>query len=298
MEDTQAATVAADSSPESNAAPADASLLDSRDVSESPVEQNLNFVPEWLQQLPDDLREITEKYKDPIQLLKAYKASNDALSKRVEQFTENEWNAFRASNDKAFGVPETSEKYELKFAKFQEDSSDILDDNSKDVLKKTFHALGLNNDQANYIYNLFNETHFRSEKIRDDERAIEAKNTEEFLKNEWGKGFEENLNYAKICLDSVVPQALNETPEDIKKWFLEKGYHNDQRLLRLVSMMGRLNSNTPRTPSGNITKTDAAVLYNQRIRDAEYMKAFNSLNHPDHERTVAELTALAKKAMR
>jgi hypothetical protein len=296
MEDTGASAGAAVET--SGGDESEANMLAQQDVRETAFENNLKFTPEWLQQLPDDLRDITEKYKDPMQLLKAHKAANDALSKRVEQFSENDWNAFRESNRNVFRVPDTPNDYNIQFGKFQEDSIDILDDNSKNVLKETFHQLGLNNDQANYIYNLINETHFRTEKERENYKLHEAKDAEAFLRNEWGKGFNENLNYAKSCLESIIPQSLNESPEDIRKWFMEKGYQNDQRLLRLISMLGRLNSNTPRTPGGNITKTDASILYNQRIRDKEYMTAFNNVNHPDHSRVTTELQELARRAMR
>jgi len=240
--------------------------------------------------LPGDLsREPALRNFDSVdKLAKSYIHANRKLGVPAEQLmrvpqdsSDPAWNDVYNS----IGRPETPDGYH-----FGENYNDEMLGDFKTIA----HNLGLNQDQANKILDLYQESG----------QAEEQANNEQFeemhavgvaaLQKEWGKNYNENIELSrraffqfasKDALDVIEQSGIGNHPEVIKM------FSNIGKLLKedgiMVGEPGIGNAVSPAMAQERI---------NEKLGDPEFNKMYLDKGHPQHANSVEEMSKLFQTA--
>ena len=115
--------------------------------------------------LPEEYRGTElERYKDINALCKGLLDTRHLMSKRVEDFSLQDKQAFLAMREEAYGIPSSPDRYDIATTPITDENGNLAEGcynnqfNDSDVsfLKETSSALGLSNEQAQLFYDKLN----------------------------------------------------------------------------------------------------------------------------------------------
>lgn len=180
----------------------------------------------WYSALSEEFRNhpSIQKFTDPNGLAKSYLSLESMMGQEKIPVPKgaddtNAWGMYR----KAFNVPETADKYDIKI--------EGVEDEQLGTLKELFHkhnisqaaAQELTNAHINGVQEVFAQ--------KDQLRQLAMENATAELKKDWGLKYEENLKTARNFLEKM---AGNE--EDYK--YFEGVIGNDAKFIKLLTKMG------------------------------------------------------------
>lgn len=195
-------------------------------TTETTVDTNVSANDNWYSSLNEEYRNhpSIQKFTDVNGMAKSYLSLESLMGQEKIPVPKgaddiNAWNMY----NKAFGVPETSDKYEFKIDGFE----DVDLSSYKDIM----HKHHLSNDVANDLITQHLQSFVEYEQLRQDEinkaRDVAAAD----LKKEWGYKYEENMKVAKNFLEK-----MSDSKEDFD-YFNEK-IGNDAKFIRLLNKLG------------------------------------------------------------
>lgn len=180
----------------------------------------------WYSSLSEEFRNhpSIQKFNDVNGMAKSYLSLESLMGQEKIPIPKgaddvNAWNLY----NKAFGVPETADKYDFKIEGFEEvDLSSY-----KDIM----HKHHLSNDVANDLISQHLQAFTEYEQLRQDEinkaRDVAAAD----LKKEWGYKYEENLKTAKNFLEK-----MSDNKEDFD--YFNEQIGNDPKFIKLLAKLG------------------------------------------------------------
>jgi len=181
----------------------------------------------------------------------------------------------------ALGRPESHENYEL---------GDYAPEQTEDF-RNLAHQLGLNNEQAQHLYNAYVESIDGMQ--NQDAQAFEQFEVENLkaLQTEWGDNFNGNLELARRAfMNFATPEAV----EVIEK----TGLGNHPEILKVFSQIGSMLQEDSVLPGssqavlGGMNPATAQQSINERMSDTEFRSAYLDQYHPNHANAVKEMTKL------
>jgi hypothetical protein len=202
------------------------------------------------------------------------------------------------ADDRLNDVPSSADKYELKFFPYTKNSTEVFDDKGKDAWKTIAHSLRLNKDQANGVYNFFTEvvnTLNRNEKAKREQAKVQAIN---YLKDDFGDAYNDQMNFARIGAEEILPSMIGLSPEEIKQGMIDSGLDYNPFVIKTLAALAKLKGNTPRPGYGNLTKTDANLVFSQLSGDDAFMSKVANRHHPDHDKALNHFYAIARRSTR
>lgn len=195
--------------------------------------------------------------------------------------TKDEWNALYNK----LGRPEEADKYELQVDKKQ-------DEDFVKTYKQWAHEAGLSNAQAQTILKNYNE--FAEGLQQNTTTQMQANQEAEMnsLRQQWGDQFEANAQLAAVAAQEIIAKDPS-----FKEFFTDPAVGDNPNMIRLMERVGRMMQEDELkgktegiTGFSSVSADDAQQRINQIMGDLE--GAYFDPNHPDHKRTVEEVTKL------
>jgi hypothetical protein len=266
----------------------------------TPTSVPQRFSQDWVATLPSDLQELVTKYEgDPITLLKAFRSSKEALSKRQDQYTDADWDAVASHEERVYGIPKDQNGYEFRFEKVSEYSKPmeaLASEDFTNVFRQAAHELKLSKDQAQGIFSFMNEISSRTEAYIQNQKKENETNAYNALQKEWGKDFQQNIGYAERAFKDTLPK-MGVSPEVLEADLSTLDIKFKPEIMKVLAAIGRLSSPSPRVGYSNMSQMDAKVQLDQLINDKNFMTAFANYAHKDHAEARKTYAALHKKTL-
>ena len=203
---------------------------------------------------------------------------------------DDDWNGVYTK----LGRPESSDGYDLK----NPEGVDNIDNDVKGWYQGLAHEAGLNNRQAQKIYDAYiaksAEMAPENTELSEEQIEIQKGETELTLKKEWGKAFDDKLDAAKGVLAKFAPEGFAET---LTKDGMPLG--NSPDFIKTMADIGSfINSKVgedkivgdKQTPA--LTPQDAQKEIAILRGDPKDKGPYWNNKHPDHAATVAEVSRL------
>ncbi len=157
----------------------------------------------WRESLPEDLRDhkSLQHYGTVNDLAKSHvhaqqMIGKDKIVRPGQSATDEEWREVYAK----LGMPSTSSEYNFdKNAGLGEGME--VDENLLGWFTDTAHRVGLNNNQAQALLELWNENTAEITNLSEEGARQSQENSAMELRNEWGNAFDANLNLSKTVLN-------------------------------------------------------------------------------------------------
>ena len=168
---------------------------------------------DWREGITDsEAKKIAERYQSLDELAKAQLELRQKLSKAVFVPGEKATDEEKAAFNKALGVPEDINDYALDLPK-DFDQEVLTTDEAKQSLEsfaKIAQAAGVSKDAFKAITGEYFRQIDAAQKATIDADKQFAKETEEALKEEWGKGFNKEKEYANRGAEWVFGDDFND----------------------------------------------------------------------------------------
>jgi len=203
----------------------------------------------------------------------------DKIAVPNNNFTEDQWNEVY---DK-LGRPESPNKYKLDF------KSDItpVDENAIQSFAEVAHKTGLNEKQAQAILDYYKSNVEQStQQSRIDTETAQAQ-SEQDLRKEWGKSYEENIKKAgSLAKANLGAETLDLQLKDGTRLgdhpLIIKGFANIASILSEDKFVGTSDSNQ------SVKDYDAEI----KAITGDLKGPFWNSGHPDHDKAVQQVLTL------
>jgi len=243
----------------------------------------------WLSALPKELQEdaTLKKFNDVQGLAQSYINAQkligaDKIAIPSKHATEEDWKVVFEK----LGLP-AADKYEVKFA-----DQATIDKKFVDEFKAIAHKNGILPKQAQALADWFSQSNANAENEVVKQRQANLDKEIKELRSEWGKAFDQKLQYAN--------NALQEFADENTLTYLEKtGLANDTKLVRLLSAMGEklykegkiadAGSGAPQMTPAEAHKQAMNIIGNPQ-------HPYNVKDHPGHRAAVEEVKGLFETA--
>lgn len=192
-------------------------------------------LPGWMSQLPADLKgdEALAKFQNVWDMANSYKELEGKLSTAVVPPGEGATEEEKARYREAIGVPENIEDYKLGEVSLPKELT-VDEAMQKDFLK-IVHAAGLNNTQADGIYQWYMKTY--GEQVVAAQKIVKTTQEEAntALRNKLGAGYDAAQTYMERAF------ADYGTPH-VAKLFAISGVGNDPEVIEMFMKIGKRTS--------------------------------------------------------
>lgn len=198
-------------------------------ITDAPV-QTENAQPtedtKWYSSLNEDYRNhpSIQKFQDVNGLAKSYLSLESMMGQEKIPVPKgdddiNAWSMYK----KAFGVPESSDKYDIQI--------EGLDDSKLGTLKDIFYQNNIPQKTAQKLADAYIDDYKKFFEFQDQQYRLEAQKATEELKKDWGLKYEENLTNARNFLEK-----MSSNQEEYS--YFESKIGNDPKFIKLLSKMG------------------------------------------------------------
>ena len=180
----------------------------------------------WYSSLNDEYKNhpSIQKFNDANGLAKSYLSLESMMGQEKIPVPkdENDANAWSVYN-KAFNVPESAEKYDLKI--------EGVETPQLDKFKSIMHKNHISNTAAQELLDAHVQDFKDYENAKVQQFNAESQKVTEQLKTEWGLKYDENLKTARTFLEK-----MSESPEEYK--YFDEKIGNDPKFIKLLTKMG------------------------------------------------------------
>lgn len=240
---------------------------------ETPAETN------WRDSLSSDIKdnESLAKFTEIDALAKSYINAEKMIGKDkiVIPTDEAQWNEAYAK----LGRPSDPEGYEIK----PMEGFDVNDD-ALGFFKGLFHTAGLNQSQAEKLFNGFSGHILESMKGSDDEIMSQMKQEDEVIRKEWGEAYESNVKLANRAAEEFGG-------EDFVKFLSDSGYQQHPQMLKFLSKIGQMNDED-NLHDGNGDPGMTPDSLKEEINSLMASDAYTNKSAIDHNDAVKKVAAL------
>jgi len=248
------------------------------------IGDDLNFRENWREALPEDIRAdpSLETMQNLGSLAKSYVSGQkmiglDKVAIPNENSSDDVWNTFYNK----LGRPDTAETYDFNGVAVAEDLKPS--DEQIGAAKTAMHGLGLNEKQAQGMYDYYNK-HIASQ-LEINEQGLQKEHDDSVtaLKSEYGYAFPSKIEKANRAMRTFDPDGVIE----------KLGLANEPSLVKMMVNIGEAISEDKLV--GNeatqaITPNEAQTQINKHMANPAY---YNK-EHPEHATVVHEIQRLMK----
>lgn len=236
----------------------------------------------WRDQLSDTYK--SSKYLNNFDSLddvvKSYINAQDFIRKGIKNASPEEKQAFY----KDMGVPESANDYKLLLPE-----GATRDEKNEAWFKETARAKNLNQEQAQGVYEAWNE--YQALQIKEHEAALaqEEASSREELRKIYGAGLDGRLKMAQ--------KAVNDGGDELFNVLKDKGLLNSVPMIKLLSQMGEnlmeeQGINAATTPGYGMTPVQAQTELDNLMAQPDWRKAWLTKSDPGHNKAVQERARL------
>jgi len=255
-------------------------------ASASIVNSDGSFSEDWRNSLPEDLRAepSLQNYRDLGSMAKSLVNAQklvgaDKIVMPTEKSSPEEWDEFYNK----LGRPEDASKYTLEAKELPEGTE--VDQELIGAFKDQAFELGLNQSQAEKLFDWYNQTiGGKIQEEADHERmTIETATAE--LKKDWGMAFDDQLSLAQRAAKTF----------ELSEEFDKLGLGNNPTVLKAMAKIGAAISEDKMVGTTKaMIPLDAQVKINEIMGNRNH--PYHDAEHPSHGDAVKEMARLFQQA--
>jgi hypothetical protein len=258
------------------------------------TESQYNNTQDWRASLAPELQGVVQKFNSPESLAKAYADAQNLISKKVGEFSQQDWQSYAAIQEQLMGVPSSLDGYAIDTAPIAEGKINTFQGEDLEALKEMSHALGLNNQQAQGLYTVLNEMGnqiMQAQEAGSQEYAVSNYNE---LAQDWGNAYEGKLQAISNCVEHILPSITGVSSERIKQEVYQSGACNSALLMKIFSAIGELGSEGRSAGYNNLAPMDANMRLEHLKSDPNTAAIMADKLHPMHQQVKNEFRALTQ----
>jgi len=203
---------------------------------------NQNQLPEWIGNLPDDLKDKNlGRFKEPLDLMKSYVELEGKLGKSIQIPGSG---ASQEEQDKFFkriGRPDSPDGYELSKIKLPEGEN--RDETAEAEFAKEIFKQGYSKKQAQETWAYLLNMAINARKNLKKQQADKLQEAKDKLREDLGSGYDGGIKLMHRIVSRFADKEARE--------FLDEGMGNDPRAIRFLIAIGKTMSED--TLEGRIT---------------------------------------------
>jgi hypothetical protein len=240
----------------------------------------------WRDALPEGLRENNSlgKFSSVEALAKSYVNAEQLIGREKIPMPQSEEDWDTVYN--RLGRPETADNYELTVPETLPEKIRELDGNI-DWFRETAHQLGLNDKQAQGIYNAFWDNLAKDAEIMEADGRNSAAEAEAELRAEWGTKAEYNLEVANRFASEVGGDELIDLLQQV-------GLDTHPVVIKAFNKAGLMTIEDHGTPKGGdvgMTRNEVMLKRGELMANPAYLNK-NDINHKAVVKEVYNLTKM------
>ena len=248
--------------------------------------------PDWRSSLPEEIRNDPSfsKFKDVDSLAASYVNLQSHLGrdKIAKPITEGDWDDVY----EFLGRPEDPEKYEISLSDELPDRvADQFNDEALSSFKQEAHKLGLNSAQANALVAWQANNMVGQHKAIEDSMAQSIDSGESTLREEWGRAYDQNLEFAKKAFSEYGGDELAAKME-------ASGMGNDPDVLKAFANIAKTTMADKDLAGATNGEKMTMTPDEARAEAAAIMghAAYTDKRHPEHTAIVKKVQDLFNQA--
>ncbi len=239
--------------------------------------------PEWLANLPEDLKSTKSlhKFKDVEGVARGYANAESLIGRDKIPMpkTDEEW----ANTYSRLGRPETADAYELQAYDVSPDFKAQFDEDLAGFKAEAFR-LGLSNKQADGVLALYMGRTEQANERYAGEIETATRKAEESLRSEYGQAYDAKLKIATRTLANFGSQGLTEAVN-------VSGLGRNPEFIKFLVKTGESNlEDLGIDKHGQSASTKADI--RSKIMDLQSDPAYTDATHPQHDAAVERVRML------
>lgn len=244
--------------------------------------------PEWLAGMPDDLKTSKSlgKFKDVENLARGYVNAEQLLGR--DKIPMPKTDAEFAEVYAKLGCPADVKEYKIQIGETLPNLDATIKEDLQAFLPMA-KELGLNNRQANTLFNKYIGQLSDRYKELDRQRVTEYTRAEQELRTEYGETYDTKLTLVNRMLTTLGG-------EEVVNAIAESGLGRNPAFIRMMVKLGEANAEQL-----GIDKTGNSSLLTpsdirQQIAELQAHPAYMDASHPEHKLTVERVQQLFQRA--
>lgn len=244
------------------------------------VENNFD----WHSLLNDELKNsfAGSRFRDVNELASAYNNALELVGKRVQDFSEQDWQLYSQIQNQFNDIPATAEEYKIDPTPMDDSYMNTFTDDDVVGIKNLAKGMGLNQTQAQVLTQSMNviANNFINNYAAEKQAVVEDWISE--LKNDWGSAFESKTHSIDYCIDNILPQLTHKSPNEIRDTIRELGLGCNPILMKTFAALGEMYAEKGTRTYTNLAPQDANIAFEQLKMDPDYQAAIANKYHPRH----------------
>lgn len=250
----------------------------------------------WYSSLPPELQSEASRFKSLPDLVKGYASARELIGKKVQDFSQQNFETYNAMVSQYGGIPATENNYDIAVYEDSDNMRNLFDENDLSVLKKIAHDNHLTNDQAQNLYDTMNEYLYNAQLEWVDKMNAQMedvrKQTQEHLSQVWGSEYDNKVQALQTCVNDIIPKLTGYSPEDIANSL--SGIDFNPVLATFLAQIGSIMTEKRSVGYNNVAPVDAKVKLDQIYSDPATREILGNINHPRHRELQNELMSLVR----
>lgn len=247
---------------------------------------------DWRANLSPDLQGPMQRFNNPEALAKAYMDAQNLVSRKVGEFSQEDWQKYSAIQEMNSGIPQSSDGYNIDTAP-TEDRYNTFTEDDVEVLKEVSHAMGLNKDQAQQFYNVVNELGNRIIEQHEEVADYRTQTSLQELDRDWGNAYETKLNAANICIEHILPKLTGVSSEAIREEMSNLGFQSSAIMMKTLAALGELCFEKGSAGYNNVSPMDIAMKFDHLKNDPRTAEIMTNPRHPAYNQIREEFRTLS-----
>lgn len=237
---------------------------------------------DWRANLAPELQTIAAKFNSPEAMIKGYAGLQSLIGRKVSDYSKEDWQTYAAMMQDTTNIPANIDGYELQEAP----DGNVLEQEHLDAIKEQAYQLGLNQEQAQALYERENAEY--AEHL--ENATHQCVDCFQQLGDMWGNAYETKLNALTNCVENILPHLAGCSAEEFKE-AIGDAYMNPM-LMNLFATIGEMCQDSGSVGYNNFTPTDASIRLEQMKSDPDIMKILTNQSDPRHAATKEEFRNL------
>lgn len=248
---------------------------------------------DWRANLPPELQGPMQRFNNPEALAKAYMDANSLVSRKVGEFSQQDWERYAAIQEINSGIPSSPDKYEIDQTQ-NEGKYDTFTEEDTEALKEVSHAMGLNKDQSQQLYNVMNEIGNRILEQTQDAADLRTQTSLQELERDWGNAYQSKLNAADVCIEQILPKLIGVSSDAVREEMSNLGFQSSAVMMKMLAALGELCSEGSSAGYNNISPMDAAMRFDHLKNDPRTAEIMTNPRHPAYNQVREEFRTLSE----
>lgn len=198
------------------------------------LQQEMPQEQDWKSAFSPEYKQALDRYKCADDLIKTTLSAQALLGKRNNQWKAEDAESYRAVMGTNYDIPANANEYDIELL-----SQNSLDEPSVNIVKQASQLMGLNQNQAQQLYEFCDDMYKTDIEAQNQEKEIAMQKCGEVLSSLWGKDYPNQLKAVELCAEQVFPKITGMSVEEINDLLDSTNSRENPLLLAAMSFIGK-----------------------------------------------------------